>query len=71
MVKTDYKRLYEQTKWMLDKYQDELVPRLYKTIEELQAKMEEVEENKTVIKMADGVIAITIPYAFINFDSEG
>lgn len=54
----NYKLLYEQTKWMLDKYQDELVPGFRKHIEELKKNQVSV-RCKECQFWADGVSGCT------------
>lgn len=41
----NYKHLYEQMKKMVAMYQDEIVPGMRKTIEELESSREELREN--------------------------
>lgn len=54
----NYKLLYEQTKRMLEKYQDEIVPGLRKVIEDLEKERAEVVRCKDCTKISPSVTPI-------------
>jgi len=53
---TDYKFLYKQQKWMLEKYQDELVPQFRKQIEKMEQDIAQLMKERDEAEMCiDGI----------------